>query len=323
MNSLPLFSNPWFRSGAFAVGLLGLLVACRPAEKDEDMEATLWSISISISTNEITAGDPVRLRIDAVHPTRTRVDWPTLSETFRVRDEANRQELVGEGKLRSTRLMTITAFRTGSHRLTKEPLKFRQPDDSLKIGELPDIHIEVRSLLSEEEIALQPIRDPLEWPSRIPRWVYVFSGVTMLAFLAGLGVAYWMKREPALPEASPPPPPHDKARKALWALLAKGYIEQGLVEPFYTELSLIVRQYLEDRFMLRAPESTTEEFIRDAGRSGALSPDHQSLVNDFLQQCDLVKFARFRPTAQDMETAYAAADRLVTETIRAHTETHP
>lgn len=82
-------------------------------------------------------------------------------------------------------------------------------------------------------------------------------------------------------------------------------------------MSGIVRHYLEDRFGLRAPERTTEEFIRDALASRALSAAHRELVAGFLEQSDLVKFARHAPGQADMRNALDSAERLVRETMPA------
>ncbi len=114
---------------------------------------------------------------------------------------------------------------------------------------------------------------------------------------------------------APPMPPHQIALKALEALRAKGWIEALKIEPFYVELSAIVRRYIEARFGLRAPERTTEEFIRDALSSRKLSDVHRDLVAGFLEQSDLVKFARHAPGATDMQNALDSAGRLVHETM--------
>ena len=90
-------------------------------------------------------------------------------------------------------------------------------------------------------------------------------------------------------------------------------MERGEIEPFYTRLSDIVRRYLEDQFGLRAPERTTEEFLQVVSRGSGLSPAHQALLGAFLQESDLVKFARYRPALPDLERAYAAADTFVSE----------
>ena len=112
----------------------------------------------------------------------------------------------------------------------------------------------------------------------------------------------------------PPPPAHEWALAALSLLRAKPYIAERKFEPFYVELSAIVRRYLERRFGLHAPERTTDEFIREAVSSRLLTGDQQQWVGAFLEQSDLVKFARHEPASADMESACAAAEQLVRET---------
>ncbi|HEY6000135.1 MAG TPA: hypothetical protein VI078_12675, partial [bacterium] len=107
--------------------------------------------------------------------------------------------------------------------------------------------------------------------------------------------------------------PHEAALRALAALRARAAGGPD-AEVWYRELSDVVRRYLEDRFALRAPERTTEELIREAAVSGQLKPAHQELVRLFLAHCDLVKFARHRPSSEDASRALAAAERLVRET---------
>jgi predicted TIM-barrel fold metal-dependent hydrolase len=75
-----------------------------------------------------------------------------------------------------------------------------------------------------------------------------------------------------------------------------------------------VRRYLEGQLGLRAPERTTEEFLYETSRDHALSAEHRELLAAFLQESDLVKFARLRPGEQDKQRAWAAAERFVRET---------
>jgi hypothetical protein len=88
----------------------------------------------------------------------------------------------------------------------------------------------------------------------------------------------------------------------------------GEFKEFYSTLSDIVRRYLEDRFRVRAPEMTTEEFLAATARGAALERSHRALLGTFLAESDLVKFARFVPTLGDSERAFAAAERFVDDT---------
>ena len=87
------------------------------------------------------------------------------------------------------------------------------------------------------------------------------------------------------------------------------------MEEYYVTLSGIVRHYLEGRFGLRAPEMTTDEFFELMSGDGTLVRAHKELVNEFLAHCDLVKFARYGPSSEEIGGAYGAAVRLVRETV--------
>lgn len=83
---------------------------------------------------------------------------------------------------------------------------------------------------------------------------------------------------------------------------------------FCSLVSDVLRAYMEERFELRAPERTTEEFMEELRSSTKLRGDHKSLLEDFLSRCDLVKFARFEPTLPEMQALLDSAMRFVDET---------
>jgi hypothetical protein len=135
----------------------------------------------------------------------------------------------------------------------------------------------------------------------------------LLAVAAAAAVAFWLwkRRKPATPGAIRVPlTPFEVAARALRQLRE----ENPPVDEFYTRLSDIVRRYLEGQLGLRAPERTTEEFLYETSRDHALSSEHRDLLAAFLQESDLVKFARFRPGEEDKQRAWAAAERFVRET---------
>ncbi len=132
-------------------------------------------------------------------------------------------------------------------------------------------------------------------------WLWV-----VLALVVAGVVAWWLwkRRKPVLTGKTPVAlSPLEVALAALERLRQ----DNPPVEEFYTRLSDIVRHYIEDRFGLRAPERTTEEFLAEA----TLPAEHMALLGAFLQEADLVKFARHRPGRQDMERAFAAAETFI------------
>jgi len=112
----------------------------------------------------------------------------------------------------------------------------------------------------------------------------------------------------------PQRPAHKIACEALVALQQKEYPRRREWNRYYTELSDIVRRYLENRFNLRAPEMTTEEFLNSVKDNKVLSYEHKSLLRDFLSHCDLVKFARYEPDEKEASLSFESAKRLIDQT---------
>ena len=84
---------------------------------------------------------------------------------------------------------------------------------------------------------------------------------------------------------------------------------------FGTAASELIRDYIEKRFNVIATQRTTEEFLQALLQSSneALAR-HRSLLAEFLQQCDFVKFAGDSLAVADMEALFQSARRFVLET---------
>ncbi len=104
------------------------------------------------------------------------------------------------------------------------------------------------------------------------------------------------------------------ALEELQRLLNRDLPATGRYKEFYLGLSDILRQYIERRFLLAAPERTTEEFLEELRTQPVLSEPHTLLLKDFLRHCDLVKFARYQPVRTEIEASAACCRRFVVET---------
>ena len=85
-------------------------------------------------------------------------------------------------------------------------------------------------------------------------------------------------------------------------------------KPFVIAVSDATRTYLEERFTFRAPERTTEEFLRELGGTDLLQPEQKESLGNFLASCDLVKFAKYEPGEKELHELHGSAVRLVEET---------
>jgi hypothetical protein len=220
-----------------------------------------------------------------------------------------------DGRVVFTRWWQLVAWTPGHHLLSSPEIRYRPPGGELAVAPGDDVGVTVESLLERAKDA-SDIRD-IKPPEPIPvdwRPYYAIAGVLLgLAALAAVVYRFAFRPARAIP-AAPAPPPHVVALAALDALRARKLVDHGAFKDFYSALSDIVRRYLEDRFHVRAPEMTTEEFLLSTARDGRLAPPHRRLLGEFLTESDLVKFARHVPTIADSERAYAAARRFVDDT---------
>ena len=155
---------------------------------------------------------------------------------------------------------------------------------------------------------IRGIRPPVEIPNE---WLWLWVTLAGVFLIAGALTAWLLlRKKQALPPLLPVVPPHVRAKQRLAEALA------FLSDPnrFCTTVADTTRLYLEERFNLRAPERTTEEFLIELQTSPHLTLDQKQSLGMFLESCDLVKFARFEPAETTLRQLHDAALRLVDET---------
>ncbi len=155
---------------------------------------------------------------------------------------------------------------------------------------------------------IRDIKPPIEIPNDWEWLWWVIAVLTMVAF-AILIWRWWQKRR-ALTVFVPPVPAHVRAKQKLDEALA--LIAQP--KPFVIAVSDTARAYLEERFNFRAPERTTEEFLRELSGTDLRAKPQKESLGGFLQSCDLVKFAKYEPGEKELRELHGAALNLVEET---------
>ena len=178
--------------------------------------------------------------------------------------------------------------------MTEEiPLQISRPEDIAEL-ELKDLR----------DIYASPPREtegsPLPW--------VLGGGLIVVALAVGV---YRLKHRKAV--TPPPTPPHEIAYAALRRLVALDLVEKGEIELFFVYLSKILRDYVENRFEVMAPERTTEEFLQEAASHAALG-GHKTRLGRFLALCDQVKFARFEPDHATIQEAFDVVKQFLAET---------
>jgi hypothetical protein len=176
--------------------------------------------------------------------------------------------------------------------------------------ETESLTITVTTMVGAEAPSLTDLRPPAS-PVKIPMeigfsWLwYLFVPLAISAFCAWL----WRRRKPS-EVVQPRRSPREIAEESL-SDLERSDLAQSDIKQFYVDLTGIVRRYLEQTTGVRAPEETTEEFLRDISNHNAYGVEVRNRLQEFLISADLVKFAGHQPLPEDVTTALERARRFV------------
>jgi hypothetical protein len=155
---------------------------------------------------------------------------------------------------------------------------------------------------------IRDIKPPIEISDGLT-WLW-WALAIFAAIVAALVLWRWWRWKKSFIPAVPPVPAHIRAKQKLEEALAL----IANPKPFVIAVSDTARAYLEERFQFRAPERTTEEFLRELGGTKLLLPEQKESLGNFLASCDLVKFAKYEPGEKELRMLHSSALRLVEET---------
>jgi hypothetical protein len=294
-------------------------------------------VVVRVSPKEPTIADKIELALEVTISEDYAVDMPSFGEKleqFGIRDfKESQPKLVDGNRMRTVRTYELEPFLSGEYVIP--PMKFgfsKKSEATADTVDKPDagengeeehtletepLKLTVRSLLDEKKASLviHEIAPPvsLEKPSSAALWTKIGGGVA--AAVAIIGAVIWMARRKKKQIVVPPPvPAHELAFQQLEQLIADDLPRKGEIKVFYQRISDILRRYIENRFGLHAPEQTTEEFLAELRSSPKLPPVYQVSLREFLQHCDLVKFADHSPTTDDIQRTFDSCKHFIIET---------
>lgn len=309
-----------------ALLLAGAAVLCAAAGcKDEDgtrntvaAETRSWSsgdleVEVTLSETEATTADRITVTVRSVAPPgvpgAASIDEAVFTPDP---DEPSDQEWTVADARRERATVLEDGRRLERAEFVLEPFlpgEYTIPALTIGAEEGPSVTTEpmsvnVASVLGDEaEAEPAGIKDIVDPPERDLTMVWILLGAVGSVFLAAMAAIGWFvwrnMRRPVIVRA----PAHDVALRRLDRLVGEGLHERGQVELFLDRASGILRRYIEDRFGLRAPEMTTDEFLRASRGSVRFSPDDVDLMERFLRQVDRVKFAAASATPDQAHEA--------------------
>ena len=294
---------------AWAVRLALLVFCVLRSAFSVAFAASLPQVSATVDKAEVTVGDPIQYTIHVVADTNLSWAGPDAKadvSPFEVRDYKPgvlRQE---DGKSVTDITFTVALYKAGSFKLDKLTVSYRDAAGKDLTVPVPPVTVTVKSVLPPGAQDIKDIRGPKPVAAGPAQWIVGIVLGLLIAALLFWAVYWYTHRKPKAAAAPPPVPLTDWeiAVRDLEALLERALVSPEDIKAHYVSISEIVRTYLVSRYRISAMEETTSIIFYHLRRH----PEARNEASDFrdlLAACDLVKFAKYRP---DADEAFRSAD---------------
>jgi len=157
---------------------------------------------------------------------------------------------------------------------------------------------------------IRPLKEPVEIAGDFPLAGFL---IFILALIVTVMIFIYFKKrkQTAVTTAKEPlKSPEEIAIEELNALREKKLEEKGLIKEHYIEISDIIRKYIEGKFRVFALDRTTWEVYQEI-RGRKIPRQSVDKIKDFLEDCDMVKFAKYIPGRREIEENFKMAEDVV------------
>jgi hypothetical protein len=282
------------------------------------------NIRSEFDSARIWLGDQINFTVTVERPVSYLLSVPVFRDTIIKNIEVLKGPLsdttvLNDGRIRIRQKYLITSFDSGFYQVPPVFAEFKTEAGIKRFySDYAPLRV-MRARITPPDTAtkifdiVKPISAPLR-PGEILPWV-------LLAIIAGVLIWYAIKlikklkvkktgEEPVIE----PDPAHIIAFRELEKLKEEQLWQKGEIKSYYTVLSEILRQYLENRFGISSPELTTIETLTALTRSGFRDDISFGKLKTVLTSSDLVKFAKYTPGSTEHDLQYENAWDFVSQT---------
>lgn len=309
--------------------LLALLVISSPFLTGQNV-----AVTAEFDTTNIYIGDQIGYTVTLEQPSGLELTMPQLKDTICDKIEILSGPFTDTSFLDGDRLKIIsrylvTSFDSGYY--TSHPL-FAELNDATGVRrfysgysrlEVNRVNVAPADTASSFYDIIEPYKAPITVEELIP-WVLY----TLLAALVVYGIyrlIYFIAKRNLKKEEkevfAPKEPAHIIAFRELDLLHEAQLWQKGEIKEYYTRLTEIVRQYLDNRYGISSMELTTGETMEALKKVGFKKDDNYVNLKRILNGSDLVKFAKHKPLIDEHEGYFVDSKKFVEDTMEKTIET--
>ena len=282
------------------------------------------SVTAAFDTSRIFIGDQINFSVIVNQPADLKLSLPFFKDTLSKNIEilsgpVTDTSSISGNKIRITEKYLITSFDSGFYRVDpvfaeasdKNGLKRFYSDYSvLEVARVkltpPDTSAKIFDIAA-------PYRAPVTLGEILP-WILLSLLAALIIWLTIRLVRKFKKTKKEVIAPVNVEPAHVIAYRELEKLQSEMLWQKGETKKYYTRLTEIIRQYLENRFQVYSLELTTSETLETLVKTGFKKNESYNKLKSVLTGADLVKFAKYKPEPIENESSFSNSWDFVSDT---------
>ncbi len=278
------------------------------------------SVTSQIDTTIATVGDQVNLNIRVLYDNQhTTIAFPNINDELQdfslVARESRKAEKIASGFQKEFDFK-IALFDTGKVEIPELTLAIEKENGDQQAYQTSPHLVNVISVLPpDKNVQPKDIKPPFPLPTIIPWDIVIFVLILLVIFIAWyLWYRRWKQGHPDVAfDEKYLDPPHVIALKKLAAIQKMAFSTEQEIIKTYTEISYVIREYLENRFFIRALEMPTRDIIDSLPDIG-ITETIKMQLEETLQKLDIIKFANQLPETEEKNRILDTAEKIINET---------
>jgi hypothetical protein len=290
-------------------------------------------LTASFDSTRIFIGDQIKFYVTIDQPTGLKLALPILKDTLckniDILSGPLTDTLIGKaGRMKIREKYLITSYDSGHYQVNPIFAEMKNENGMKRFysdySQLEVMRVKIAPADTTLKIydIIKPYRAPVTVGEILP-WVLL---VIFLGFIIWIVIKYLRKLERkknGIEVIINSDPAHVIAFRELEKLREEKLWQNGQIKSYYTKLTDILRQYLENRFKVFSLELTTYETLDALVKTGFKKDESYNQLKSVLTGADLVKFAKYNPEPSENELHFQSSWNFVLATKENEVSTEP
>ena len=278
-------------------------------------------VKLTTDSTNYLVGDYININYEIIAPTNSVILFPNINDSIPKLDFINQIPLESiddkvNNKTKFIYRFVFAGFDSGDVTIPSFSIPVRiKGDTSIKFIATDSLVLTVHTVEVDTTKDIIDIKGmetlPIDWKN-----VFYYVAIVLLLLILAYLIYRYIRKKKGVGAADLEiiRLPHERALENLALLNEKQLWQKGMIKDYHTELTFIIRNYFEERFAIKALEATTKEIVDML----EVQPEAQNIValtRDFLNNADMVKFAKFVPMPTVNEEMMKQGYNIVESTI--------